>query len=41
MQKPLHIRFKKMDGFIKNYDEIRYLVLFGPGPGYLVQDDTH
>ena len=31
MQKPLHIRFEKMDGFIKNYDEIKYLVFFGPG----------
>ena len=31
VQKPFHIRFKKMDGFIKNYYEIRYLVLLGPG----------
>ena len=29
--KPLHIRFEKIDGFIKIYDGIRYLVLFGPG----------
>ena len=27
--KPLHIRFKKIDGFIRVYDGIRYLVLFG------------
>ena len=26
---PLHIRFDKIDGFIKNYDGIRYLVLSG------------
>ena len=26
---PLHIRFNKIDGFIKNYDGIRYLVLSG------------
>ena len=25
--KPLRIRFNKIDGFIKNYDGIRYLVL--------------
>ena len=29
--KPLRIRFDEIDGFIKIYDEIRYLVLFGPG----------
>ena len=28
--KPLHIRFEKVDGFIKIYNETRYLVLFGP-----------
>ena len=28
--KPLRIRFDKVDGFIKIYDETRYLVLFGP-----------
>ena len=28
--KPLHIRFDKVDGFIKVYDGIKYLVLFGP-----------
>ena len=28
--KPLHIRFETIDGFIKIYDGIRYLVLFGP-----------
>ena len=26
---PLRIRFDKIDGFIKNYDGTRYLVLFG------------
>ena len=26
-KKPLHIRFDKIDGFIKIYDGIRYLVL--------------
>ena len=26
--KPLHIRFEKIDGFIKIYGGIRYLVLF-------------
>ena len=28
--KPLRIRFDEMDGFIKIYDGIRYLILFGP-----------
>ena len=28
--KPTRIRFDKIDGFIKIYDGIRYLVLFGP-----------
>ena len=28
--KPLPIRFDEIDGFIKIYDGIRYLVLFGP-----------
>ena len=28
--KPLHISFDKIDGFIKIYDETRYLVLLGP-----------
>ena len=27
--KPLHIRFDKVDGFIRVYDGTRYLVLFG------------
>ena len=27
--KPLHIRFDKIDGFIRVYDGNRYLVLFG------------
>ena len=27
--KPLHVRFDKIDGFIKSYDGTRYLVLFG------------
>ena len=27
--KPLRIRFDERDGFIKIYDEIRYLVLLG------------
>ena len=27
--KPLHIWFEKIDGFIKMYDGIRYLALFG------------
>ena len=27
--KPLHIRFHKTDGFIRVYNGIRYLVLFG------------
>ena len=26
--KPLHIRFDKIDGFIRVYEETRYLVLF-------------
>ena len=26
--KPLHIRFDKVDGFIRTYDGTRYLVLF-------------
>ena len=29
--KPLHIRFDEIDGSIKIYDRIRYLVLFGSG----------
>ena len=29
--KPLRIRFDEIDRFIKIYDGIRYLVLFGPG----------
>ena len=29
--KPLHIEFDELDGYIKIYDGIRYLVLFGPG----------
>ena len=29
--KPLHIRFDEIDEFIKVYDGIRYLVLFGSG----------
>ena len=28
--KPLHIRFNKVDGFIRDYDETRHLVSFGP-----------
>ena len=28
--KPLRILFKKIDGFIKIYNEIRDLILFGP-----------
>ena len=28
--KQVHIRFNKIDGFIKIYDGTRYLVLFGP-----------
>ena len=28
--KPLSIRFNKEDGFIRVYDETRYVVLFGP-----------
>ena len=27
--KPLGIRFNKVDGFMRVYDEIRYLILFG------------
>ena len=27
--KPLHVRFNKVDGFIRVYDGTRYLVLFG------------
>ena len=27
--KPLHIRFDKIDGFIRFYDGSRYLTLFG------------
>ena len=27
--KPLHIRLDKVDGFIRIYDETRYLALFG------------
>ena len=29
-EKPLRIRFEEIDGFIKIYDGIRYLALFGP-----------
>ena len=29
--KPLHVRFNKTDGFIRVYDEKRYLLLFGSG----------
>ena len=28
-QKPFHIRFNKIDGFIRIYDGARYLTLFG------------
>ena len=28
--KPLRIRFNEIDGFVKVYDETRYLVLLGP-----------
>ena len=28
--KPLRIRLNKIDGFVRNYDGTRYLVLFGP-----------
>ena len=28
--KPLRIRFDKVDGFVRDYDGTRYLVLFGP-----------
>ena len=28
--KPLHIRFNKIGGFIKTFDETRYLTLLGP-----------
>ena len=31
VEKPLPIRFGKLDGFIKIYYGTRYLVLFGPG----------
>ena len=34
--KGLHIRFDEIDGFIKIYDGIRYLVLFGSGQ-YITQ----
>ena len=30
MQKPLRIWFKKIDGFIKIHDGVRYLILFAP-----------
>ena len=29
--KPLHVRFNKTDGFIRDYDGKRYLLLFGSG----------
>ena len=29
MKNPLHIRFDKIDGFIRNYDGTRYLIFFG------------
>ena len=29
-EKPLHIRFDKVDGFIRIYDGTRYLASFGP-----------
>ena len=35
--KPLHIRFDKIDGFIKVYDRIRYLVIFD----YQLYDEIH
>ena len=28
--KPFHIRLVKVNGFVRVYDETRYLVLFGP-----------
>ena len=31
VSKPLHIRFYEIDGFIKIYGGIRYLVLFSSG----------
>ena len=31
LQKPLHIRFDKIDGFVKILDGIRYLVIFDCG----------
>ena len=45
--KPLRIGFNKIDGFIKNHDKMRYLVLFDytqPGrdvPGTSHEDPGH
>ena len=37
--KPLHIRFDEVDGFIRVYDGIRYLVLFGPETHDAIYDE--
>ena len=34
--KSLHIRFDKIDGFIRVYDGTRYLVLFGAGKFHFI-----
>ena len=36
---PLRIRFDKIDGFIRVYDETRYLVLFGSEKLFHLQQD--
>ena len=37
--KPLRIRLDEIDGFIKTYDGIRYLVLFRPGWYYEIYNN--
>ena len=40
--KPLRIRFNKIDGFIKNHDKMRYLVLIDyTHPGRNVPGTSH
>ena len=34
--KPLRISFSKVDGFIRVFDETRYLILFGPEKYYAI-----
>ena len=38
--KPLSIRFDKVDGFVRVYEGVRYLVLFGPEKCDAIYDKT-